>query len=117
MRGERGACREDASPGRFVEDHPFGDRTAAYCPVRRLGGIGSDRRPIQHDVAHAHQSRLLAQPDHLHEQPSQRRQMPLPNIADRANIEILRALTARPSTRSSHAFAIRWAGYACGFRH
>jgi len=48
-----------------------------------LGGVGFDLRPVQRHMAQIGQPSPLAQPQHLHEQSAQRRQVTSPELADR----------------------------------
>ena len=64
-----------------------------------LGGVGLDLRPIQGHPPQLHQPRATAQPQHLLEQPRQRRTMALAEIADRAEIRLI----ARRQEAEGHA--------------
>jgi len=51
-----------------------------------LGGVGLDLRAVERHVPELHQPRRAAQPQHLHEQRAQRREVPAAELRDRAEI-------------------------------
>jgi len=57
--------------------------------------------------AQLHQTRRLTQPQHLHEQTPQGRQVPLPEQVDRPEVRLLQRRHRHEIHRSSQARAIR----------